>query len=103
MSDQDVIAHVKVFPKNSNDSVVVEDFTYADLNRIGTLIYQTVEILKDNVREVKDDTGLGLAEIQVNFGIDLEEGSKMPLVGPVIGTQSRPGAMFQVQVRIVRR
>lgn len=81
------------------------DFDKSDMNKVAIVINNSVIALQGQLAsaDVEKQPGeLALSEVEIQFGIDLQGESKIPLIGPLLGVGLKAGATFQVHIKLTR-
>jgi hypothetical protein len=81
------------------------DFKPGDMDRVAVVINNSVVALQGQLAtaDVEKQPGeLVLSEVEIQFGIDLEGESKIPIIGPLLGVGLKAGATFHVHIKLTR-
>ena len=97
------VAKVQVFQPGAGGLVAASaapDLSESDLDRIAVLVNQSVVAIQTQLTPPVKPTAVGLSEIEIKFGIDLQGDAKIPVIGPLLGIGVKAGATFQVTIKL---
>lgn len=78
-------------------------FTERSVKTISTVVNQVVKTLKEQIDLGDADDKLTLGEVSVNFGMDFEFETGIPIIGPIFGARAKSGATFQVNITLKQK
>jgi hypothetical protein len=100
-----VIAHVQVSPAAGEEGLAAAhrsyDLTDEDLQRITSVVNQSVQIFQQNfsLPPEKQDQKLRFSEVSMKFGLSLEGETKTPIVWPLMSVGLKAGASFEISIK----
>jgi hypothetical protein len=101
------VAKVQVVPEPGAASQVAAaapaSLSDSDLQNIADVVRESVQALQNSfTKVVPPSSGFAPSEIELQFGINLEGQSKIPIIGPLLGIGVKAGATFQVTIKLAQ-